>query len=178
MDRVETLKILSVIDVVYPRFKTTKDKKSMKMLINLWCKMFIDNDYYLVGAALKAHISTSPFPPTVADIKQIIDKLVNPQITELEAWNIVNDAVGRSDLEKQYKGLPEEIKGFMSYKAFKNMAYDNTPEGVQASNWMRSFKAYQERRKFDRIVGFGSSSKELKQQDNVQSMAPQTDQLT
>jgi len=178
MDRVETLKILSVIDVVYPRFNTAKDKKNIEMLVNIWCKMFIDNDYYLVGAALKAHISTSPFPPTVADIKQIIDKLVNPQITELEAWNLVNNAVGKSDLPKQYSGLPEEIKGFMSYKDFKNMAYDNIPEGVQASNWMRSFKAYQERRKFDRIVGIGSSSNKLTQEDNVQNMALQTDQLT
>jgi hypothetical protein len=178
MDRAETLKILSLIDAAYPRFYNAKDQNRAKTLVIIWCKMFINNDYHLVGSALKAHIATSPFPPTVADIKQIIDKLVNPQITELEAWNIVSRAIGKTDLVKQYGELPEEIKGFMSYKDFKSLSRDNTPEGVISSNWQRSFKAYQERRKFDRIAGFKSGSDKLMRQNNVRQMADKANDAT
>jgi len=177
MDRIETQKILSVIDVAYPRFCKAKDKTRAKTLVSLWHRMFVDSDYCLVGNALKAHISMSPFPPTVADIKLIIDKLLNPQITELEAWNLVNRAVGRFDLAKQYSELPDEIKGFMSYKDFKYLSRDNSPEGVLSSNWQRSFKAYQERRKFERIAGIKSGSQELWLANNVQHLV-QADQNT
>jgi hypothetical protein len=170
MDKVETLKILSVIDVVYSRFSIAKDKNSKKTLANIWYKMFIDKDYSLIGYAVKVHIATSPFPPTVADINRIIDKLVYPQITELEAWNIVSRAARRCDLREQYEELPEEIKGFMSYKDFKDIAKNGSTEGVIASNWQRSFRGYQERRKFDRIAGIErhniNQCNELTQQDN------------
>jgi hypothetical protein len=125
--------------------------------------MFACEDYYLVGSALKAHLATSPFPPAIADIKLIIDKLINPQITEYEAWNIVSRATEKRgrDLKKQYSELPEEIKGFMSYRDFRDIAYNDSPEGVISSNWQRSFKSYQERIKFDRISGIIRNSEKL-----------------
>jgi hypothetical protein len=179
MDKSETQKILTLITVAYPRFYSAKDNRA-KTLVDLWCRMFAGEDYYLVGNALKAHLATSPFPPTVADIKLMIDKLVNPQITEYEAWNIVSRAAaGRGrELQKRYGELPEEIKGFMSYRDFRDVAYDDSPDGVISSNWQRSFKAYQERRKFDRLVGVIRESDKLATHDNVQQIRALTDQLT
>jgi heme-degrading monooxygenase HmoA len=176
MDKTETQKILSLIDIAYPRFYGAKDIRT-KTFVDLWCRMFSGEDYYLVGNALRAHLATSPFPPTVADIKLIIDKLVNPQITEYEAWKIVSHASeGRRDLKKRYSELPEEIKGFMSFKDFRDIVYDDSPEGVMSSNWQRSFKAYQERRKFDRIVGVSRKCDNLTPQDNASPIKALSDQ--
>jgi len=178
MDKSETQKILTLIYIAYPRFYTTKDNHA-KTLVDLWSRMFEGEDYYLVGSALRAHLAISPFPPSVADIKLMIDKLLNPQITEYEAWNVVRRASERRgrDLPKRYNELPEEIKGFMSYKDFRDIVYDDSPEGVISSNWQKSFKAYQERTRFDRIVGVvRNGDKSTPQGSDVPIMA-QADQI-
>jgi len=178
MNRAETQKILSLIDIAYPRFFTSKDKNRAKTLVDIWCKMFFEEDYLIVGNALKAHLATSPYPPSVSDIKLIIDRLANPQITEFEAWNIVDRAAVRGrDLKQRYSELPEEIKGFMSYSDFRSIAYDDSPEGVMSSNWQRSFRTYQENRKFERITGVKKDGDKLALQGDVAPENALTNQI-
>jgi len=178
MDRAETQKILSLIGIAYPRFFTGKDKNRAKTLVDIWCRMFFEEDYRTVGSALKAHLATSPYPPAVSDIKLIIDRLANPQITEYEAWNMVSRAAVRGrDLKQRYSELPEEIKGFMSYSDFRDIVYDESPAGVISSNWQRSFKTYQEHRKFERLTGIVKNSDKLVMQGGVTPINALTDQI-
>jgi hypothetical protein len=153
MDREQISRILTVIDVAYPRF-ANDIKTNMKATIRLWHDMFIDFDENLVLVAVKQHIKTSVHPPTIADINDIIDKLLNPQLTELEAWNKVSRILGKCEPRKHYDLLPDMIREFMNYRDFIDVRRnDDESLSVISSNWQRSFRAFKERKRFDRMIG-------------------------
>ena len=96
--------ISKAIKAVYPNMLPDDGAR------DVWFSMLSDLPYMQVSAALQAHIMTSKFPPTIADLR----KNMNPEqgITELEAWSMVRKAIrnGSYGAEDEYERLPEIVQ--------------------------------------------------------------------
>lgn len=122
---------------------------------NLWCDMFANDDYRIVGAAVKAYIATDEkgFPPNVGIIKSHIRKLTEPEeMTEQEAINLIMKAVsnGIYNSGEEYRKLPPVLQRLVGSPARLRewAAMDSdTVNSVVSSNLMRSYKAIQSREK-------------------------------
>ena len=78
MTREETIGILSILKASYPNFYKDMSKKDAETTINLYAEMFSDTETNLVATAIKELIQHQSYPPTIADIKNKIYELTNP----------------------------------------------------------------------------------------------------
>lgn len=149
MNYEETGKILAVIKKNYPHaYKdfTTEEKAD---LITLWQEMFAEDDYGVVGAAVKSYIATDTkgFAPIIGQIKELIRKLTEPnEMTEQEAWGYVAKALRNSGYHsaEEFEKLPEQIQRVVGSPAQLRewaMMDSDTVQSVVASNFQRSYRA-------------------------------------
>ena len=149
MTREETIKILSVLKAAYPNFYKTMTKEEAESTINLWGTMFVEEDYKLVGEAVKAHIATDEkgFPPVIGQIKSKIRQITQPAgMTEIEAWNLVLKACSNAgyNANEEFNKLPSNIQDLVgSARTLREWAVMDTSQlnTVVQSNFMRSYKA-------------------------------------
>lgn len=148
MDRIETLKIFSVIKANYSNFFKSMSKIDAEAMVTLWADMFSDVDYSLVGAAVKTYIATDTtgFPPNVGQINEQIRKLTQKeQMTEQEAVSLVMKAArnGIYNAEREFNNLPPILQRLAGspeqIKAWAMMDVDEL-QTVVSSNLMRSYR--------------------------------------
>ena len=70
--------LLSAMKAAYPRYKLFADKSS----VAIWYKMLKNYDYETCSDALKQHMLTSPYPPSIADIVKNVE-----QGSGLKTWS-------------------------------------------------------------------------------------------
>lgn len=148
MDRIETLKIFSVIKANYSNFFKTMSKVDAEAMVALWAEMFADVDYMIVGAAVKSYIATDTtgFPPNVGQINEQIRKLTQKeQMTEQEAISLIMKATrnGIYGAEQEFEKLPPVLQRLAGspeqIKAWAMMDIDEL-QTVVSSNLMRSYR--------------------------------------
>lgn len=129
------------------------EPQKMAKVVNLWTVMFEHDDPREVLVAVKDCIATLQFPPKIADIKQRISaNRLAGQMTEMEAWAIIRDAVERStsreEAEKIYKQLPKIIQrtvGSASQLRGWRVVDDDQFETVVSSNCQRTYRTLAQR---------------------------------
>lgn len=173
MDKIDTLKVLSILRAAYPGFYKGMTQEDYQDTVNLWLDMFADDPVEIVAAAVKTHIVSDKkgFPPHIGAIKNAILKLTQPkelELNEMEAWGLVRRAIHGSYMEewsRKFWNGPEDKRNSAQYH------FDNLPEIVQRivgspaqlamwnrvdekeidtviqSNFMRSFRARVENEK-------------------------------
>ena len=149
MDRTETMKILSVLRGAYPAFYRDTSRQEAEAIVNLWTEMFADEDYRLVGAAVKSLIvaDSKGFPPVIGQVKEYIRKLTAPkEMTESEAWALVSKAIrnGIWGAKEEFAALPPQIQRIVGSPEqltdWAKMDSDSV-NSVVASNFQRSYRA-------------------------------------
>lgn len=147
MNSTEALKLMAVLQIAYPRFYQDITDEDAEEAINLWATMFEDKPYELVKAAVKSCIATSKWPPTIAEVNDEIIRLTKPEeLTEMEAWNLVNKALKNAGYEskEEFAKLPEDIQRVLGSPAtlreWAMLPIDQT-QTVIASNFQRSYRA-------------------------------------
>lgn len=96
----EVAKLLAVIAAAYPGFEVDETRH------RLWCEMVGDLDYQVAAMAVRRHIGTSRFAPTVADIReQSLAAAGDEVITAAEAWGELMQAVRRYGYYRAEEGL-------------------------------------------------------------------------
>jgi hypothetical protein len=149
----ETGKILAVIKKEYPHeFKdfSVQDKRDK---VAFWQDMFADDDYSVVGAAVKSYIATDTtgYAPKVGQLKALIRKLTQPdEMSEQEAVNLILKAATQSNYgaKEEFEKLPpicQRLVGSPSKLREWAMMEEATLNSVVASNLMRSYKAIAEK---------------------------------
>jgi hypothetical protein len=149
----ETGKILAVIKKEYPHeFKdfSVQDKRAK---VAFWQDMFADDDYGVVGAAVKSYIATDTtgYAPKVGQLKALIRKLTQPdEMSEQEAVNLILKAASRSNYgaKEEFEKLPPICQRLAGSPArLREWASMDraTVNSVVASNLMRSYKAIAEK---------------------------------
>ena len=149
MNKKETAQIMAILQLNYPdSFKDKTDQMIMAQ-VNLWCDMFANDRYEDVQAAVMAHMATDIYRkmPPVGAIKTRLVELQQPdEMTELEAWALVEKAVrnGNYGAQKEFDALPPIIQRLVgSPNQLREWAQMDakTVGTVVASNFQRSYKA-------------------------------------
>ena len=149
MNRTETIKIMAVLRAAYPQYYDKQSQEDLHGIINLWTEMFSDDPYDIVALAVKALIKTRPssYPPTIGEISaKILQITTPPEISELEAWAMVSNALRNSGYNsvKEFEKLPpivQKIVGSPSQLREWSQMESTTVNSVIASNFQRSYKA-------------------------------------
>ena len=102
--------IFNLLSANYGEKMFPDDQKKMANVVNLWQVMFADDDPAEVLVAVKDCIATLQFPPKIADIKSRISQNRTGQMTEMDAWSKIVEAINRSyskdDANKEFFQLP------------------------------------------------------------------------
>lgn len=112
--------IRAAIKAAYPNANIMPDAYSIK----LWFRLLGDLDYEVVEGALLEHISTSVFPPSVAEIRQKCAQRLNPIVTDWgEAWGEVQRAIRKYGSYREEEAL-ESLSGLTAV-AVRRMGFKN-----------------------------------------------------
>jgi hypothetical protein len=147
--RDEVIAILGLMKVAYPSFYKDLKKDDAENTIGLWCMMFAEENAKIVTEAVKALMCTLKFPPTIADVKEKIALVTQPQrMTEMEAWGKVLAAIQSANYyaQENYDSLPpiiQKIVGSPSQLREWALMESDTVNSVIQSNFMRSFTTKQ-----------------------------------
>lgn len=115
---------------------------------DVWFAMLSDLEYKRVSAALQAHMMTSKYPPTIADLRE--DH--SPKgTTDLEAWAMVRKAMrnGTYGAEEEFEKLPEIVQkavGAASNLRQWAQADSDMIETIEA-HFLKAFRAEEAREK-------------------------------
>lgn len=147
MTKEETKKILAVIKAAYPAFYKDYTNDDLSGAVNVWHEMLIDDSYQNVSIAVSAIISTNKFAPSIAEVKEKLFDIANPDImTAQEAWNEVKKAIsqGNYNYVEAFNKLPELLKTIVG-NALQINAWaresENTIDTVIASNFQKAYKS-------------------------------------
>jgi len=137
----ETIQVLSTLKAAFPNAYKGMSKADSEAMVNLWCRLFADDDYVKVSRAVDALISTreSGWTPAIGEVKAEMAKLTVTDIpTEEEAWAMIRKAVKNSyyHSEREFKKLPPQIQraigGAWQLKEWSNFS-DESMERVSYS---------------------------------------------
>lgn len=128
MDLKETGAMLEQIKMAYPSFMREFTPEKMTGAVKVWHRYLKNEDAHTVSAILDEYIETSPYPPSIADIKQKIKRMSLPSKEDL--WRELVTAAKRSGgtgyapagegksrriyyKDEEYKGLCEPLKRYV-----------------------------------------------------------------
>lgn len=111
MEREEFKTLVKAMKAVYAQPTFIPDQDAF----NVWYGLLKDLPYRQVNIAVQKHMLTERFPPTIADLREKSNEVIEKQleeISELEAWSLVRKAIGNSGYhsEEEFEKLPEACK--------------------------------------------------------------------
>ncbi len=159
MTKEETAKIMSVLEVAFPRYYAGQGEDKKRQALNLWHLMLREYPYDLVAMAVKATIANNVFPPVISEIIEKIQTIKNGgDMTELEAWGHISKAIRSSVYRSQeeWEKLPEELRRVVTPDLLRSwsMVEADDVETVIQSNFLRTYRAAKKRQKeYDALPG-------------------------
>ena len=127
MNKNETAKIIALIKLNYPHIYQDYSDSDLDLLISEWTLQLEQMPYKAIYVAVQCHISTNPYPPTIAHIQGILYDMSNSKLPSgEEAWAIVLKA-GRASLYpdsayEELKKLPEYLKPIVTFDLLQSIA--------------------------------------------------------
>ena len=146
--------IAAAIKTYFPRDNILPTENAME----LWYEELKDLPYGIANSALRMHVATNKFPPSIADIRENAAKL-NPEIqsneiNEMAAWQMVLKAMRNSAYhsEEEFEKLPPIVqRAVVNPRQLRDWAISENVDGtwmnVTQSNFMRTYRAEMAREK-------------------------------
>lgn len=139
MDREKFLVLIKALKSAYTRDNFLPDDKA----IQLWYAMLKDIPYEVLNIAIQRHIMTSPFQPTIADLRILSAEIVNGESADwTKAWGHVVEVVSTYGLANGVEGvskLTEEER-----EAVKRVGYwaicTSENIGVERANFRAAYE--------------------------------------
>lgn len=149
MTKKETITLLKVLKVSYPKFSIADNDEELQLQINTWYAIFKDESYPVIQQATLNLIKTFKYPPSIADVKEAIFKLQNPDImTEQEALNTIIDSLDYYRPKRAFENLPPILQKIVGsadrLKEWSQMDVQ-TVTSVIGSNLQRSYRVMLQR---------------------------------
>lgn len=118
--------VVALLKLAYQNYYKDYSIEEMKALIKLWEIQFENYDDNLVADAVNCLISTNKFPPTIADIKDLISKYSWKGLNVHDAWEKVRECSRDCHNKALYDALDDNIKQVMSRTDIIDMGMGNT----------------------------------------------------
>jgi hypothetical protein len=110
LTKADAARLVAIVVTAYPNYDKFKDAEAVKATVNLWAMMFEADAAGIVGLAVKKHIATSKWPPSVAEIRELMLEIQHPDlIAPDKAWLAVSDllyTVGQNNYGDLNRQLP------------------------------------------------------------------------
>ena len=108
----ETVKMFAMIAATFPRDQSFA--RADRIMLNSWHTMLQDLPFDVVEAAVQAQAATSPFPPSISEIRQRAAEITKPSLRmgADEAWELAIKAVrkfGYTQWIAAKKWLPSDV---------------------------------------------------------------------
>lgn len=112
MNKADAARLVAIVVTAYPNYDKFRDAEAVKATVSLWAMMFANDDGGLVGLAVQKHIATNKWPPSVAEIRELMLELKAPDLIPPDkAWLAVSDLLysqgqyNHGDLRRQLPPL-------------------------------------------------------------------------
>ena len=158
MNRQETIQVITLLAGNYNSI-AEKDKIQKQLMINTWLECLGDLEYRLVLEAVKKTMITSPYPPTIADIRKNAIEMIKPSTskTTIEAWNEAYTMICRGTYmtEDEFeKASPEVRKFFGNVRQVKELAQTNTDvvNSVTKGQFLKQYEVIVNREKEQKLL--------------------------
>lgn len=155
MTRAEVAAILKLVVASYPNYDKFRDKTEVANTVNLWAVMFADDDRDMVTLAVKKHIATNKWPPSIAEIREIIAQIQHPELIPPDvAWSAVSDlmyAEGQFYDGDLYRRLPPliartvETIGYHTLWEMRRGHYGGSKAGMDRVTFIQQYTPAYER---------------------------------
>lgn len=98
MTKEEVVKLFVAISAMFPRDE--KFAKADQMMVDMWQRMLADIKYEHAQMAVEASVATSPFPPSIAEIRDYATRITAPKrLSADEAWGIASECIRKYGLQ-------------------------------------------------------------------------------
>ena len=106
MTKSETVQLFAIIKSLFPRDDSFKN--ATKDMVDAWAEMLGDIPFDHAKAAIKASVATSPFPPSIAEIRDYATRMTTPKrLTADEAWGIASEVIRNYGTQTRRIGATE-----------------------------------------------------------------------
>lgn len=158
MNRQETIQVITLLAGNYNSI-AEKDKTQKQLMINTWLECLGDLDYRLVLESVKKTMITSPYPPTIADIRKNAIEMIKPTTskTAIEAWNEAYKMICKGtymEEEEFEKASPEVKKFFGNVRQVRELAQTNTDvvNSVTKGQFLKQYEVIVNREKEQKLL--------------------------
>ena len=132
MNKLETTKLFALISSLYPREAAFAN--ASRDTINAWTLMLEDVPFSVAQAGLQAHVSTSPFPPSIAEIKGWAARLDKQYMDASQAWGIARKAISKYGYHNKIKAkenTPTDVWTVMERMGYEDMCLSENPDVIR-----------------------------------------------
>lgn len=124
--------------------------------MSIWYEMLKDIKYSDLSNALKQWIMTEKFPPSIADLRNGVNRILNgDKLGEMEAWNMVMKAIRNSayNAKKEFDALPVSVqKAVGGPETLQEWALSESfNEDVAMSHFIKAYKVSSDRETRDTV---------------------------
>lgn len=152
MTRKETTQVLAAIISAYPNHDRFASEQAVEAMVGVWASSFQDDDAKIVQLAVAKHIQTNKWPPSIAEIREIIMTIQCPDlIPPDEAWIAVTDLLYVDESGHTTESLPAMIKkavdavGWSALRELRRSVYPGGKPGLDRVAFMDIYKPLYER---------------------------------
>lgn len=152
MTKKETTQILAAIISAYPNHDRFGSEMAIEGMVGVWASSFQDDDVKLVQLAVAKHIQTNKWPPSIAEIREIIMTIQCPDlIPPDEAWIAVTDLLFVDKYGHSSDAIPPLIKdavdavGWTNLREMRRRAVCDGKPGLDRVAFMDIYKPLYER---------------------------------
>lgn len=158
MNKQETIQVITLLAGNYNSI-AEKDKTQKQLMINTWLECLGDLNYRLVLESVKKTMITSPYPPTIADIRKNAIEMIKPTTskTAIEAWNEAYSMICKGtymEEEEFEKASPEVKKFFGNVRQVRELAQTNTDvvNSVTKGQFLKQYEVIVNREKEQKLL--------------------------
>lgn len=155
MNKKEFMVISTALIAAYPNSKIMGDIASLEF----WYKMLQDIDYQVAENAAMEYISTSVYPPSIAEIRRLcVERCNKPALSFEEAWGTVQKAIssyGRDKPDRAYATMDDLTASVVKNLGWNHLCLGENQEANRANFRMAyedKVKQLQIRRQMPRFV--------------------------
>ena len=145
MTKSETVKLFVLIANLYPR--DTAFRNATAEMVAAWSAMLADVPFTTAQACLQAHVATSPFPPSIAEIKAWAAKFDHQFMDASEAWGIARKAISKWGVHAKAKAratTPADVWAVMDRMGYEDMCLSENPDVIRGQ-FTRLWEAHSKR---------------------------------
>ena len=110
MNKKEATQILAMLKAGYPNNYKNITPDEAQGIVSMWCMQFMDMPAEVVLMALNKAISTSKFPPSIADVKEKVTSVHWEAYEEIQR-NYISNHLSEGELSA-YKRICRETEGY------------------------------------------------------------------